>query len=56
METAQLSIGAKDSDFPDDYIEGLIDEVRMYDHSLTDDELRSIQNNAHYTSVRSLEP
>ncbi len=47
VNTAQLSIGAKDSDFPDDYIEGLIDEVRMYDHSLTDGELTSIQNNEH---------
>ncbi|MCX9082638.1 MAG: hypothetical protein OIN83_10620, partial [Candidatus Methanoperedens sp.] len=45
-----LSIGAKDSSFPDDYIEGLIDEVRIYNRILTDSELTSIKNNEHYAT------
>jgi len=48
--TAKLSIGAKDSAFPDDYIEGLIDEVRIYDRILTPTELTFIKNNEHFTA------
>lgn len=50
VNTAQLSIGAKDGITPDDYIEGLLDEVRMYDRILTPTELTAIQNNEHYTA------
>ncbi len=48
--TAQLSIGAKDSSFPDDFIEGLIDDVRIYDRILTPKELEFIENNEHFTT------